>query len=165
MKKFKYSLQRVLEVREVTVARCEAMLAGSERALLARQSEERRCDRELRRAGEQILDNVKKKVVPSRECVAHEAWYQHLADRLELAEQATRRETAAVDKRRTELRKAMMDHKVIENLAHRARSDWAQRMRLAEQKSMDEVASGAIERRKYAGKMGASSSHQSAGAQ
>ena len=155
MKRFKYSLQRVLDVREVTVTRCEAMLAGSERSLQARKTEERQCGSALQQAADQIVDVAKKKTVPSHECLVQEAWVQHLADRLQQAAKATKKETVAVDNRRTELKKAMMEHKVIENLSRRERSDWAERMRIAEQKSMDEIASGSIERRKRAaGRMG-----------
>ena len=150
MKRFKCSLQRVLDVREVAVNQCEALLAESNRALNARQAEHRQCGEELHRASEKILADARRAGRPFRECLAERAWFQHLSERLQSAGKATRQESAAVDARRSNLQKAMLEHKVIENLSRRERCDWLERLRQAEQKSMDEVASGTVERRKHA---------------
>lgn len=159
MKRFKYSLQRVLDIREVAVNQCESMLAESKRALQARQSEERRCGENLRQASKEILAGSTNQIQPSHQCVAQRAWYQYLSDRLQLATQATRKEDAVVDQRRAKLTRAMLEYKVIENLSRRERCEWLEHLRRAEQKSMDEVASGARERRKRASHADAHSPH------
>ena len=150
MKRFKCSLQRVMDVREVAVSQCEIMLAESNRALNARRAEHRQCGEEIRQAAEEILAKTANPVQPSRDCLAQRAWFQHLADRLQRAGQATQKESANVDSRRTILKKAMLEHKVIENLSHRERCTWLERLRQSEQKSMDEVASETHQRRKHA---------------
>ncbi len=152
MKRFKYSLQRVLDVREAAVSRCEALLAESERSLEARRKERRHCGEALRMASGDVEKQAQQKVLPFRECLAHRAWFEHLADRFQRAGRAMTEELAAVGERRDELQKAMMDHKVIENLSHRERCEWLQRMRYAEQKTMDEVASASTRRRSLSSK-------------
>lgn len=152
MKRFKYSLQRVLDVREAAVSRCEALLAESERSLEARRTERRHCGEALRVASGDVEKQAGKKVLPFRECLAHRAWFEHLADRFQRAGRAMTEELAAVGERRNELQKAMMDHKVIENLSHRERCEWLQRVRYAEQKTMDEVAAASTRRRAVSAK-------------
>jgi flagellar export protein FliJ len=155
MKRFKYSLQRVLDVREVAVTRCEATLAGSERSLQVKKSEESRCHKALRQAAETVGDKTKPNLVlPSHECIAERAWLEHLSDRVHRAAHATQKQIATVDAHRRELAKAMLDHKVIENLSHRERAEWLENVRIAEQKSMDEIASQTIERRKRSATQG-----------
>lgn len=151
MKRFKYSLQRVLDVREAAVSRCEALLAESERSLEARRKERRHCGEALRVASDHAEKQAEKKVLPFRECLAHRAWFEHLADRFQQAGRAVTDGLTAVGERRGELQKAMMDHKVIENLSHRERCEWLQRMRYAEQKTMDEVASSSKLRQALSG--------------
>lgn len=157
MKRFKCSLQRVMDVREVAVSQCEAMLAESNRALNARRAEHRQCGEDLQRASENIENEAKQPVQPFRECLAQRAWFHHLADRLRGAAQATQKESAAVTVRRNNLQKALLEHKVIENLSRRERCDWLNHQRQTEQKTMDEVAAGTHERRKQAGHSGARS--------
>ena len=55
MKRFRYSLQRVLDIRELAVTQCEAMLAESKRALQARQAEEHQFGSAMRKASDDIL--------------------------------------------------------------------------------------------------------------
>ena len=163
MKRFKCSLQRVLDVREVAVNQCEALLAESNRALNARKAEHRRCGEELHRASEKIQADAQRAGRPSHECLAERAWFQHLAERLQHAGKATQQESAAVETRRGNLKKAMMEHKVIENLSRRERCAWLEQMRMTEQKAMDEVAAGTIERRKHSARhAGASTPHNPA---
>ena len=149
MKRFKCSLQRVMDVREVAVSQCEAMLAESNRALNARRAEHRKCDEELHRASEKIMAESEKSAQPFHECLAQRAWFQHLSERVQHAAQATQKESAKVDIRRANLKKALLEHKVIENLSRRERCDWLEQLRQTEQKTMDEVASGTRERRKH----------------
>ena len=156
MKRFKYSLQRVLDVREVALNQCEALLAESKRALHARQAEQRQCGDALRQASEAIVKNPSS-VHPARECLEERAWFQHLADRLQRAGQAAQKAVVAVDHRRANLKKALMDHKVIENLSRRERCTWLEQLRHAEQKSMDEVAAQTRERHRLAGHSGSHS--------
>ncbi len=162
MKRFKCSLQRVMDVREVAVSQCEAMLAESNRALNARRAEHQKCDAELHQASETITAGTGKTVQPFRECLAQRAWFQHLSDRLQHAAQATQKESAKVDVRRANLKKALLEHKVIENLSRRERCDWLEQVRQTEQKTMDEVASGTRERRKHSERAEASPSHNPA---
>jgi len=150
MKRFKCSLQRVMDVREVAVSQCEIMLAESSRALNARRAEHRQCGEDIRQAAEEITAKTTNPVQPFRECLAQRAWFQHLTDRLQRAGQATQKESANVDSRRTNLKQAMLEHKVIENLSRRERCNWLERLRQSEQKSMDEVASETHQRRKHA---------------
>ena len=160
MKRFKYSLQRVLEVREVAVSRCEAILAGSERRLRDRQEEERHCGAALGVASDELVRAAaSKNVRPAHECIAQRAWVEHLADRSRSAAVASQKQSAAVDKHRSELRKAMVDHKVIENLSHRERAEWLADVRRTEQKFMDEIAAQGIERRRRAARPDAAAAH------
>ena len=159
MKRFKCSLQRVMDVREVAVSQCEAMLAESNRALNARRAEHYKCHEELHLASEKILAESEKSVQPFRECLAQRAWFQHLSDRLQHAAQATQKESAKVDVRRANLKKALLEHKVIENLSRRERCDWLEQLRQTEQKTMDEVASGTRERRKHSERAEPSATH------
>ena len=161
MKRFKYSLQRVLDVREVALNQCEALLAESKRALNARRAEQHLCGEALRQASDAIV-KTPSSVHPARECLEQRAWFQHLADRLQRAGQAAQKEVAAVDHRRANLKKALMDHKVIENLSRRERCDWLEQLRQTEQKTMDEVASGTRERRKHSERHELSASHNPA---
>ncbi len=150
MKRFKCSLQRVLDVREVTRTRCEAKLAESERLLQHRQTEQNQCGEALHREAQKILAETGKTIQPFRDCLAQQAWFQHLADRLARAGRATQKEVTVVGARRAELHKAMMEHKAIENLSRRERSAWIEKARTVEQKSMDEVAAQArIRRQKH----------------
>lgn len=142
MKRFRCSLQRVLDVREAVVSRCEAQLAESERELAARKAEQEACAEALRRASHQEVETQARQ--PTRsvgECRAHRAWYEYLTDCLHRSHHAAEQEHGRVHQRRTELQKAMMDQKVIENLSKRERYDWLERLRRAEQKDMDEAAS------------------------
>ena len=116
MKRFKCRLQRVLDVREVAVSQCEAMLAESNRALNARRAEHRKCDEELHQASEKIMAESGKSAHPFHECLAQRAWFQHLSERVQHAAQATQKESDKVDIRRANLKKALLEHKVIENL-------------------------------------------------
>ena len=150
MKRFKYSLQRVLDVREVALNQCEAMLAESQRALRARQAEQRQCGEALRQASEAMV-KAPASVRPARECLAQRAWFQHLSDRLQRAGHAAQKEADTVDHRRADLQKALMDHKVIENLSRRERCSWLAQLRTAEQKNMDEVAAQTRERQRLGG--------------
>ncbi len=147
MKRFKYSLQRVLDVREAAVSRCEALLAESERSLETRRKERRHCGEALKDASAHAEEQAGHKTIPFQECLAQRAWFEHLADRFQRAGLAVTKEATVVGDRRNDLKKAVMDHKVIENMSHRERCEWLQRMRYAEQKVMDEVAASSGRRR------------------
>ncbi|NLG35737.1 MAG: hypothetical protein GX548_10330 [Lentisphaerae bacterium] len=163
MKRFRYSLQRVLDIRELAVTQCEAMLAESKRALQARQAEEHQFGSAMRKASDDILSTSTRTPQPSRDCAAQRVWFQYLADCHQQAVQATRQEDERVDQRRAKLTRAMLEHKVIENLSRRERCEWLERLRLAEQKTMDEVAAGTRERRKHAKRPESSSFRNPAG--
>ncbi len=150
MKRFKYSLQRVMDVREVAVSQCEIMLAESNRALNACRAEHHQCVEDIRHAADDMMTEAETPVQPFRKCLAERAWFVHLSDRLHRAWRATQKESATVDTRRTNLKKAMLAHKVIENLSRRERGHWLELMRQTEQKNMDEVAAGTHERRSRA---------------
>ena len=162
MKRFKYSLQRVMDVREVAVSQCEIKLAESNRALNARRAEHRQCGEDVRQAAEEISAETATPVQPFCKCLAQRAWFEHLADRLQCAWRAAQQESATVDTRRTNLKKAMLAHKVIENLSRRERCTWLELVRQTEQKTMDEVASGTHARRNRTEHPGTPSIHHPA---
>jgi flagellar export protein FliJ len=139
MKRFQCSLQRVLDVREAVVTRCEAKLAESERVLQARRREHETYTQEIRKAT--VAEGQTTAARPLIECKAGRAWLAHLADCVHRAGRAAEKEQVVVGARRADLQKAMMEHKVIENLSRRERYDWLERLRNAEQKDMDEAAS------------------------
>lgn len=150
MKRFKCSLQRVLDVREAVVSRCEAQLAESERALAARRAEQEAYRAALSEASRREVEtHMRQPTRPVAECRAHRAWYEHLTDCLHRTHRAAEQEHGRVNQRRAELQKAMMDQKVIENLSQRERYDWLERLRRSEQKDMDEAASQRQRHRRY----------------
>ena len=163
MKRFKNSLQRVLDVREVVVTQCEAMLAESKRQLQLRQIEERHVQNELNKASEHVVQTISANAQSNRDCLVQRAWIAHLSDSKQKAAVATRQENQHVEERREKLTQAMMEHKVIENLSRRKRLEWMEEVRQAEQKVMDEVAASTLERRRHAKRGQSSPDNNTAG--
>jgi len=140
MKRFHYSLQRVLDVRDAVVSRCEAHLADSERDLQALGQQRNQCDEAVQAAAGETEQALGHAPVTGRECIFQRAWYHHLVERLRSSARAERTQQGVVLKRRESLRKAMTDRRVMESMSRRERQEWMLQVREAERKAMDEAA-------------------------
>lgn len=140
MKKFQYSLQRVLDVRDAVVSRRKTQLAEAERELMTLQHELCRCEDVVRVTADSLQASQGCAPITGVECTRQRAWFHHLADRLRFVVEAERTQQGEVRNRREVLKKAMMDRKVMESMARRERQHWAHQWRDAERKEMDEVA-------------------------
>lgn len=140
MKRFRYSLQRVLDVRDAVVSRCETQLAAAERELLSIQREMCRYEVAVRETSDSVRAAQNRASMTSGECARQRAWYHHLADRLRSVVEAEKTQQGEVYRQREILRKAMMERKVMESMARRERQQWAHQWRDVERKEMDEVA-------------------------
>lgn len=137
MKRFRYSMQRVLDVRDAFVSRHESLVAESQRQLDDCRREQRQCN-EAVRAYIQQAETVD--TAPLQAWLARRAWFCHLADRLCKSTEEVRQKTANLEKRREFLRRAVIDRSVLETMSHRERSEWLARLRDVEAKLMDEAA-------------------------
>jgi len=140
MKQFHYSLQRVLDVRDAVVSRCESRLAESERDLNALGRDRRQCDEAVQAAADEAEKTLGQAKVSSRDCIWQRTWFHHMADRLRSSIRAEKKQQSVVRSRRESLCKAMTDLRVMESMSKRERLEWMAQWQDAERKTMDESA-------------------------
>lgn len=147
MKKFHSNLHRLQEIRQAVTSRCEADLAHSMRALEEVRGQHLQWKTSLAGVQGAVEKQSLQPHVPHQECLALRAWFQHLAACLHRTEADCQRKTSEMESRRENLKKAMMNQKVVENLALRERKEWMNTLHQAEQKEMDEAAAQCCLRR------------------
>ncbi len=148
MKAFTYRLQRVLDAREAATSRCETQLAQSERELAAFRGEQENCQQVLHQCTSAQLEVTTKTTLSAGEHRLQLAWKHHLTDRLDHAIHAVSRQIVTVTKRREDLKKALIEKKVMESLSKRERQAWLEKIGKLEQNIQDEQACIAYSRRK-----------------
>lgn len=139
MKKFRSNLWRLQEIRKAVTSRCETDLAEAIRSFEKAHAEHLEWRAVISSAAE---DAQKQSLhsMPFRDCIAHRAWFQHLADCLCRSARECKSKEVEVESRREDLKKAMMEEKVVENLSKRERKEWLKQLHQSEQKEMDEAA-------------------------
>lgn len=140
MKKFESNLHRLKDIRQAATTRCETDLAQAQRALEEALSRQLHWKNSLAAAEGTLEKQSLQPCVSQQECIAHRAWFQHLADCLHKNKIDCQKKDDEVAARREKLKKAMMDQKVVENLSLRERNEWLKQLRKAEQKETDEAA-------------------------
>ncbi|HAS82655.1 MAG TPA: hypothetical protein DCS43_08295 [Verrucomicrobia bacterium] len=140
MSAFHYRLQRVLDAREAMMTRCEMRLAESERELDRCRREQEACDAAMRQQSAKHAATAEKEALSVREHIVHRAWIHHLSDCLTQSVRTAANTLDTVNKRRDELRKALVDHKIMQSLSNKERSAWVANANKKEQIMLDEQA-------------------------
>lgn len=149
MKAFTYRLQRVLDAREAATTHCEIRLAQSERDLAKQRGEQERYQRTLNQCTTEHLESTSKRPLPAREHLVQLAWKHHLANRVDQAINAVTKQVATVAQRREDVKKALIDKKIMESLSKRERQTWLEKIRKLEQNMQDEQAGIAYSRAQH----------------
>lgn len=141
MKAFHYRLQRVLDAREAMMTRCEMQLADSERELEESRREQAQCHENLANHVTLHATATRNATLSAREHLTQRAWFQHLSDQINQAVKTAIGKFEDVEHKRNALQKALVDHKILEQLSNKERGTWVTKMLKTEQTTLDEQAS------------------------
>lgn len=144
MKKFRYSLQRVLDARDAVVSQREAHLAAAQRELQTVRQEIEHVAQAVQDTSGAVEKEQRQAKLAHRECVWHRAWFYYLNDRLHHFHTKESKQQRVVTDRREKLRKALVDVHILESMSRRERQQWMSDWREAERKDVDEAANNAF---------------------
>ncbi len=142
MKKFKFRLQRVIDVRETKKKECQRELSLSQREL-------ERWEEQLKREEKQASESQKglkialKNSVSARELNDLDCYRTWQEKKVGLLNQSTESQRLDTDKKRSALIQASKDKKVLERLKERRLVDHQAQISRSEQAFLDEIGSRA----------------------
>ncbi len=147
MKKFKFSLQPLLEHREILeeLARKDYMEVVDR---LRKEEERLRVYVDLYRRFSENLDNIKKEGREVGELRFQYRYLNSIREFIESQHKIVADLKKAVEEKKTELTRASIDKKVMEKAKEKKKEQYKKELKLEEQKLTDEVAVGGFVRRK-----------------
>jgi len=137
MKKFKFQLQKVLEVREIHLKRCQKELAELD-------EQKRKADKILRALEQKSQRFAEKVACQDRGCAEELEWRQQYLQSLFDAVERQKDHIIKIEKEREKQRqtllKAHRNQKILENLRQQAYDNYLEAAQHLDQNLMDELA-------------------------
>jgi len=147
MKKFKFRLQRVIEVREVKKKQCQKELASSQEELARRETLLEEASQESQASCEG-LRRALTVAVKAGQLTALDDWRSRQAEEVEARTEQTQEQHREVDRRRAALILAAKDKKALERLKERRWEEYRGETLREEQGFLDELGSRVGQSRK-----------------
>ena len=140
MKKFVFSLERLLDAKEAFERAAEEKLAAAIRIMEAGREKKRQltvCVREQIRE----IEAFRGTKTHRHKISVHQRFLERVQRQIVLQTQLVARQELAVEESRKQLLTILRERKTLEKLKERERLQWMQESKISEQKEMDEYAS------------------------
>lgn len=140
MKKFKFSMQRLLETKEAFEEAAQRRLANAIRALELSREELDRMNSMSKEVTSRIESLMHERKTDKHDILVHSRYKSLLEGMVRRQEHIVARHEADVAGLREKLNKAMAERKSLDSLKDIERKKWMEDMRREEQKGLDEIA-------------------------